>query len=59
MQVVLDGERFETALIQMTRPGGMTIRVMTLRVDEREPAQEEREFAILVRPDEQMPMIGQ
>ncbi len=58
MIVFLDGERFEAALIHMTRSRTPVVRVPTLGMGVRQPTEEIRDRVILLRPEHKMPMIG-
>jgi hypothetical protein len=56
--VLLNGERLETALVQRPGPGGVVVGVPTLGVRHRQPAHEFGKIAVLLWPDDQMPVIG-
>jgi hypothetical protein len=55
--VVLHGEGFEAALIHVSRAGGLPVRVVPLRLRQREPTDEPRQFVVLARPDHHVPVI--
>ena len=57
MFIALDRKRLEAALINMSRPSAVAMRMPPLRVRETEPAHKPRQFAIFVRLQDQVPVI--
>jgi hypothetical protein len=58
MFIRLYGKRLKAALIDGPGAGAVMMRMPALRVRDRDPAQYLGEFAIMPRPEEEMPMIG-
>src|SRR5712671_3101445 len=58
MLVFLDLETFEAALIDMAAPQGMIMGMPAHGMSVREPLREGREFSLLLRPNDKVPMIG-
>ncbi len=58
MFILLDRETFESALIQMAVPDGRVRVFPTLGVRQRQPLHERGQLAVLLRPEDQVPMIG-
>ena len=54
---VLNGERLESPLVNMTLTSGIPVGMPTLRVRERQPSRKARQLAIFLRIDQEMPMI--
>ena len=59
MMVILDGERLESALIQMAVSGGVIMSMMALGVREAQPLAESPHFSVDLRADHPMPVIRQ
>jgi len=57
--VLLDRERLKPPLIHVSAAGVLPVRVPTLRVRQRQPARESRQFPILARPHHEVPMVGE
>lgn len=58
MFIGLHGKRLKSALIDRAGAGAVVMRMPALRMGDRDPAEHLGEFAILPRPEEEMPMIG-
>ena len=58
MFIGLHGKRLKSALIDRPGAGAMMMRMPALRMRDRDPAEHLGEFAIMPRPEEEMPMIG-
>ncbi len=58
MLIGLDRKRLEAALIDRPSPGGVMMGMPALRMGDGDPAEHLGEFAILSRPEEEMPVIG-
>ena len=63
MVIFLDGKRFESSLIKMTGPGISAMSVPALSVPalsvcQRHPADKSRQFPIVVRFDDEVPVIA-
>lgn len=57
MFVFLNRKRFESALIDVPIADGMPVRVPPLRMGQRQPPDKPRQFSVLARPHDQMPVI--
>jgi len=55
--VLLDGERFEAPLIHVPRASGFTLGMPALRVGQGQPTDEVRQFVVLARPNDEVPVI--
>ena len=59
MVILLDRKRFEPALVEMARADVVVMGVPALRVRQGEPGHEARQVPALVRPQDQVPVVGQ
>jgi hypothetical protein len=57
MRIGLDRKRFEAALIDGAGPGGVMVGMPALCMGDGDPAQDLREFSILLRPEKEVPVI--
>jgi hypothetical protein len=55
--VFLNGKRLEAALVNVARSARMTMRMPALGVRQCQPADKPREFALLSRPDNEVPVV--
>ena len=58
MDIRLDREGFEASLVQVTRSRGTAVSVPALRTRQREPFCETRQFAVLLRPNDHVPVVS-
>ena len=58
MGVVLDGKGLKSALIEVSRSGGLVLGVPPLGMGERKPTHEAREVVVGAGPDDQVEVIG-
>src|SRR5436309_2725803 len=58
MSVLLNGKALKPGLIQMPPAGIVAVRPPSLGVGHGQPLHEQRQVAILTRPEDQMEMVG-
>jgi len=57
MVVLLDGKRFEAALVKMACSHAMSVSMVPLRVGQGQPADETGKQTVGLGPGDQMPMV--
>src|SRR5687767_649000 len=57
MSVVLNNEGFEPAMVNVARTGAAAVGMTSLSMNERHEAHVVRQFAVLLRPEQQVPVV--